>query len=257
MPTAADRQAAGYIPAPDGIHASIIDDPTPGPSFFPKTAASSASCLRASGASKPLLDAYDTKTSGEPFWFLNWNVIVLHVRDTSRREGRLGTHGAGNSRCAAQPLRSSVGRRLPILDRWRLEASSLRKAVAVSGREPWIYSIAYARWGDPEYLKDARQIRRYLKEFLTSPEGAFYTSQDADLVPGQHSEGYFALDDKARREKGIPRIDTHVYSRENGWAISALSSFYAVTGETEHLDDAVRAANWIIARRALPDGFDK
>jgi uncharacterized protein YyaL (SSP411 family) len=73
-------------------------------------------------------------------------------------------------------------------------------------------------------------------------------------VPGQHSEGYFASDDKARREKGIPRIDTHVYSRENGWAISALSSFYAVTGETEHLDDAIRAANWIIARRALPGG---
>ena len=98
------------------------------------------------------------------------------------------------------------------------------------------------------------QIRRYIKDFLTSPDGVFYTSQDADLVPGEHSAEYFALDDEARREKGIPRIDTHVYSRENGWAIQALAALYAVTGEKEYLDDAVRAADWIIARRALPDG---
>ena len=99
--------------------------------------------------------------------------------------------------------------------------------------------LAYARWGDPEYLKDAKQIRRYMKDFLTSPEGVFYTSQDADLVPGEHSEEYFALDDDGRRKKGIPRVDTHVYSRENGWAIQALATLYAVTGEKEHLDDAV------------------
>ena len=117
-----------------------------------------------------------------------------------------------------------------------------------------IYAAAYARWGDPEYLKDAKQIRRYMKDFLTSPDGVFYTSQDADLVPGEHSEEYFALSDDARRKKGIPRVDTHVYSRENGWAIQALATLYAVTGEKEYLDDAVRAANWIIAHRALPGG---
>jgi uncharacterized protein YyaL (SSP411 family) len=117
-----------------------------------------------------------------------------------------------------------------------------------------IYAIAYARWGDHEYLEDARKIRRYLEEFLTSPEGAFYVSQDADVVPGQHSEEYFALDDAARREKGIPRVDTHVYARENGWAIQALATLYAVTGEREELDNAIRAANWILARRALPGG---
>ena len=117
-----------------------------------------------------------------------------------------------------------------------------------------IYAAAYARWKDPEYLKDAKQIRRYIKDFLTSPDGAFYTSQDADLVRGEHSEEYFALDDQARRAKGIPRVDTHVYARENGWVIQALATLYAATGENEHLDDAVRAANWIIGRRSLPGG---
>ena len=98
-----------------------------------------------------------------------------------------------------------------------------------------IYSLAYARWDDPQYLEDARQIRRYMQDFLTSPEGVFYTSQDADLVPGEHSEGYFALGDQERRQQGIPRVDTHIYSRENGWAIQALATLYAVTGEPETL----------------------
>ena len=117
-----------------------------------------------------------------------------------------------------------------------------------------IYAAAYTRWKDPEYLKDAKQIRRYIKDFLTSPDGVFYTSQDADLVRGEHSEEYFALDDHARRAKGIPRVDTHVYARENGWVIQALAALYAATGENEHLDDAVRAANWIVGRRSLPGG---
>ena len=117
-----------------------------------------------------------------------------------------------------------------------------------------IYSLAYARWDDPQYLEDARQIRRYMKDFLASPEGVFYTSQDADLVPGEHSEGYFALGDQERRQQGIPRVDTHIYSRENGWAIQALATLYAVTGEPETLQDAVAAADWIIKHRSLPAG---
>ena len=72
--------------------------------------------------------------------------------------------------------------------------------------------------------------------FLRSPEGAFYTSQDADLVKGEHCEEYFALDDAARRKQGIPAIDKHRYARENGWIIQALATAYSVTGERAYLD---------------------
>src|ERR1700749_2470209 len=54
-----------------------------------------------------------------------------------------------------------------------------------------IYSLAYAQWGDPAYLHAAQEIRRYLKTFLTSPEGAFYTSQDADLIEGHNGAENF------------------------------------------------------------------
>lgn len=117
-----------------------------------------------------------------------------------------------------------------------------------------IYSLAYAQWQDPLYLQTAEKIYSYLKNFLTSPEGAFYTSQDADFIPGEHAEGYFALDDRGRRAKGIPRVDTHLYARENGWVIEALSTLYSVTGNKVYLADAVKSAEWIIKNRSFSGG---
>jgi uncharacterized protein len=87
-----------------------------------------------------------------------------------------------------------------------------------------------------------------------SDTGAFYASQDADLIPGEHSAGYYQLNDGERRKRGIPRIDQHLYGRENGWAINALATLYAVTGDTRPLDEATRAARWIIAHRMTSDG---
>src|SRR5271163_3145774 len=117
-----------------------------------------------------------------------------------------------------------------------------------------IYALAYAQFGDPLYLHAAQEIRRYLKTFLTSPQGAFYTSQDADLIDGKHSAEYFALDDAARRKLGIPRIDKHIYARENARAINGLVTLYAATGDAKVLDDAEQATHWIVANRALPGG---
>jgi uncharacterized protein YyaL (SSP411 family) len=73
-------------------------------------------------------------------------------------------------------------------------------------------------------------------------------------VKGEHSEKYFALDDAARRKLGIPVVDKHRYSRENGWMISALATAYTVTGERAYLDDAQRAARWIVANRSITGG---
>ena len=65
-----------------------------------------------------------------------------------------------------------------------------------------IYSLAYEEWQDPQYLKAAQDVQRFLKTFLTSPDGAFYTSMDADLIDGEHSAAYFKLDDAGRRKLG-------------------------------------------------------
>src|SRR5260370_224460 len=93
-----------------------------------------------------------------------------------------------------------------------------------------IYSLAYAQWADPQNLHAAQEIRRYLGTFLASPTGAFYTSQDADLVDGKHSADYFAQSDAQRRKLGVPRVDKDIYARENGWASNQLATLDAATG---------------------------
>jgi uncharacterized protein len=117
-----------------------------------------------------------------------------------------------------------------------------------------VYAESYALLKNPEYLKAAESIHRYLKGFMTSPEGAFYTSQDADLVQGEHSSEYFTLDDMERRKLGMPRIDKHLYARENGWAINSLTALYMATGDNSTLEEAVKAADWVIQNRSLPGG---
>ncbi len=255
----------GYIPPRPmaSMLQAIIDDPTPGPSVLPEeeiVPASSASLSAESvqGLRERLIDAYDPKNLG---WgtvhkFLDWNLVEYCMSATARGGSddgfeRMARETLGAQRNLIDPVWGGVYQYSTDGD-WK--HPHYEKLLQFQVENLRIYAAAYARWGDPEYLKDAKQIHRYMKDFLTSPDGVFYTSQDADLVPGEHSEEYFALSDDARRKKGIPRVDTHVYSRENGWAIQALATLYAVMGEKEYLDDAVRAANWIIAHRALPGG---
>lgn len=91
-------------------------------------------------------------------------------------------------------------------------------------------------------------------DFLRSPNGAFYVSQDADLHDGQENEAYFKLDNRGRRAQGIPRVDKHVYARENGWMIAALCDYYAASGDASALAAAQSAAQSVVAIRSLSGG---
>jgi uncharacterized protein len=128
------------------------------------------------------------------------------------------------------------------------------KIMEVQAGNMRIYSLAYLYWKDPTYLHVAEEIARYLNTFLRSSDGAFYTSQDADVVQGKHSDKYFSLDDSKRRKQGIPRIDQHIYSRENGWVIQALIGLYQASGKSNYLQQAEAAANWIERNRSLRGG---
>jgi uncharacterized protein YyaL (SSP411 family) len=123
--------------------------------------------------------------------------------------------------------------------------------------------IAWQGWSETAFVQ-ARQenrfvlldlgVHRYVRTFLRSPDGAFYASQDADAVKGHHAEAYFALGDAARRRRGIPAVDRHLYARENGWMIAALATLHAATGDRIYLDDALAATRWVLDNRVLPDG---
>ncbi len=116
------------------------------------------------------------------------------------------------------------------------------------------YARAYMLWHDEADLASAKSIDSFLENFLRSPDGTFYTSEDADVIPGQHSAGYFALDDAARRKIGLPRIDKHIFTRENAWAVRGLVSLYAATGDANYLSRAKEIAAWVETHRVLAGG---
>lgn len=172
--------------------------------------------------------------------------------------------GQGDER-AAQMTRQTLDRALKLIDPvwggayqystdgdW--DHPHFEKIMSTQSENLRLYALAGSQFHDPRYLAAAQSIHRFVKNFLTSPEGAFYTSQDADLIRGEHSAEYFALDDAGRRKLGIPVVDKHAYSRENGWMIQALATLYSVSGDAAALDDARAAARWVVARRALPAG---
>jgi uncharacterized protein len=89
---------------------------------------------------------------------------------------------------------------------------------------------------------------------MRSPEGAFYTSQDADQSKEMSGKVFYAMDAEGRAKFAPPRIDKNLYARENGWVISGLASHAGYTGDAAALDAATAAARWIMANRALPGG---
>ena len=254
----------GYL-APDEMASmlqAILDDPTPGPSVQPerKLELPADSLLTAAlrdELTKNFFAGYDDRHGswGTDQKYLDWD-SVEYAMVLARLK---------NDAHAAQMARQTLVEQLHLLDpAWGgvyqystdgdWNSPHFEKIMQMQAENLRIYSLAYAQWHYPQHLHAAQEIRRFLATFLTSPTGAFYASQDADLVEGKHSADYFALNDAERRKLGVPRVDKHIYARENGWAINALATLYMASGDPAPLDEAIRAARWVLANRALPGG---
>lgn len=254
----------GYLPPEEmtSMLRAIIDDPSPGPSVQPEAKLElPANPLLSAAARKRLysnyLEGYDEKNGSWGFnqKLLDWDSVeysmVLARRDDDAHARQMAQHTLTQQLHLLDPAWGGVYQYSTDGD-WN--HPHFEKIMQMQAENLRIYSFAYMWWHDPAYRRAAQEIRRYLKTFLTSPEGAFYTSQDADLIEGKHSARYFALNDAQRRRQGIPRVDRHMYARENGWAITGLVSLYAATLDDAVLADALRAARWVIANRALAGG---
>jgi len=116
------------------------------------------------------------------------------------------------------------------------------------------YVLAWQIRHDEADLKAAKDIGRWLMEFMRSDSGAFYTSQDADVSHGEHGDAFYAKSDAERRAGPQPPIDKNFYARENGWAITSLAALYDVTADKALLDAATKAFDWVLAQRRAPNG---
>jgi uncharacterized protein len=240
---------------------AIVEDPTPGPSVVAEKPIVYGSSSRIAPAvlarvRRAYEAQYDVKAGGWGFSHKYLDADSAEYAMVLAREG---------DATAAKRVRETLRLEQKIQDpvwggAYQYSAGGdwdephFEKLTSIQAQVMRIYALAYAQFHDTEYLRAARRVNDYARSFLASPEGAFYVSQDADLVEGEHGGEYFKLDDAGRREKGVPRVDKHIYARENGWMIAALAELYAASGDGKYLDEAKRAAYWVKAHRALANG---
>jgi uncharacterized protein YyaL (SSP411 family) len=253
----------GYI-EPSRMQAllkAIIDDPSPGPSvgeaFEVKPSASAFLDKEQRVAlAKTYDESYEEKLGG-------WGEAQKYI-DADSMDLAITRAEAGDA-SAIKRARQTLDAAIALIDPvWGgvfqySESGSwshphFEKIMSFQAQYLRQYSQAYALWKDQKYLAAARDIERYLAAFLTSPDGAFYVSQDADLDHDTDGHRYYALADAERRKLGMPRIDKNIYARENGWAISGLIAYYNVSNDPKAIAIAQGSAKWVLANRALPDG---
>ncbi len=271
----------GFIPPRQmaSLLQAVIDDPSPGPSVTSETAITYAAAPSFPpellvAVNKKFELQYDLPDKGWAFGILYLDADSVEYASVLARHGdKMQEKRVHDTLQAAQKLLDPVWggayqslivvlgaqfERVQIAG--RLDSSGdtwndphFEKLLSVEAQMIRAYAQSYSQWHVPEYLAAAENVHRYVRRFLTSPEGAFYVSQEGD-VEGRDSVAYFALDDAKRRAFGVPRVDQHRYARENGWMINALCALYAVTGDTATLQEAERSARWLIASRSLAGG---
>src|SRR5580704_14446047 len=253
----------GYIPPRpmSSMLQAIIDDPSPGPSvekeaaFHPAINSAINSALLARIQSQ-YENQYDKPTSGWGFGhkYLDSDSVEYAMRLAALGNAEYAKRAADTLHNAAALLDPVWGGMYQYSVGGHWSEPHFEKLISIQADALRNYSLAYAQTQNRDDLNAAQSVFRYATNFLRSPDGAFYVSQDADLHDGEENVPYFKLDDAGRRAQGVPRVDKHVYARENGWMIAALCKYYAASGDAAALDHARRAAGWIVVHRGLAGG---
>lgn len=254
---------SGYIPKPlfMGRLRAFVAEPTPGPSV---TAEPKLSAVKNSSLPKPLKArlnllyrlAYDKKEKGWGFsqkW-LDWKMVEYGMElalDGTKDGEQMARETLDKQQLLLDPVWGGVYQ----YSHGKVWTNPhYEKLTIFQAHNIRTFALAYVLWNKEQDLKGAETTFAYTQNFLRSPDGVYYTSQDADLIKGTHSESYFNGNDAERRKQGIPAVDKAIYSQENGLLIEAFATMYAVTADEKYLQAAETAARWIIKNRGLPGG---
>jgi hypothetical protein len=259
----------GYLPPKRmaSMLQAIVVDPTPGPSVvedepFRSTGATELSKDQVEALLRRYFGLYDHRHGG-------WGTVHKFIHADSMEYALAGAIEGDD--VLARMARQTLDQNLALLDRigggvfqysdnskpgapWA--SPHYEKILSFQAQNLELYALAAVTFGEPRYRDAAAGIARYLLGPMTSPEGAFYASQDADVSPTVPGAAFYSKDLENRAILGNPRIDRHLYARENGWAIAALARYAGTLGDEAALDGAITAAEWILAhRRRLDGGF--
>jgi len=176
---------AGYIP-PDEMKDmldAIIKDPTPGPSITQeKPLEVPQSPFLSDALRKDLTKSYfDNYDNDQGSWgtvqkFLDWDGVEYAM--TLARSGdavaeKMARQTLKAQRALIDPVWGGVYQYSTDGD-WN--HPHFEKIMQMQAENLKVYALAYAQWKDPEDLRSAQSIAGFLKNFLQSPDGAFYTS---------------------------------------------------------------------------------
>jgi hypothetical protein len=243
------------------ILAAFIKDPTPGPSVVEEEAIVPATASFLSKEQRDRLiaawrDVYDRANGG---WGDVQKFIHTESMDLALARAEQGDEDA--AKMARQTLDQALKLIDPVWggiyqysDQPDWSSPHFEKIMWFQAQGVRQYAQAYRLFGEERYRDAAARIVGYMTAFLLGPEGAFHVSQDADLNREVTGRAYYALGDAERRKLGLPRIDTNLYARENGWAISSLAAYSNATGDKAALQRARTAARWVLANRSLKGG---
>ena len=254
----------GYIPPRpmSSMLQAIIDDPSPGPSVAREIAFQPAENSTLPTALLGQIRTQYKAQYGKPNagWgfghkYLDSDSVEYAMRLAARGDSASAKQVADTLHQATALLDPVWGGMYQYSVGGHWSEPHFEKLISIQAVALRQYSLAYAQAQNPEDLAAAESVHRYATNFLRdAPTDVFFVSQDADLHDGQENAAYFKLSDHDRRAQGIPRVDKHVYARENGWMIAALCDYYAATGDASALTQAQHAAQWIAIRRSLPGG---
>ncbi len=253
----------GYLPPKPmaGMLQAFVDDPTPGPSVQPEATIEAAGVGALTDAQRKemrekLLGAYDARLGGwgDVHKYLNWDALEYCLTEGANGDARMKAMAQQTLTAGRQLIDPVWGGVYQYSTDGDWKHPHFEKIMPFQAENMRVFATAATLLRDPKWLEPAQKIHAFLHDFLLSSEGAFYVSQDADLVDGEHSAEYFALDDAGRRARGVPRVDRHLYARENGLAITGLAALYAASGDETSLAEVRRAAEWVIAHRSLEGG---
>ena len=133
------------------------------------------------------------------------------------------------------------------------------KRILVQSNAITAFAIGYQHTGDEKYLAGIGAVDRFLRNWMMSDDGTFYTNQKSKpprLPRGMSAYDYWALkSDGERRQYGTPPVDHAVYTDRNGEVISAYVLAYETTGNGDYLETAKRAATAILDQRMQDTGW--
>jgi uncharacterized protein len=257
----------GYIPPElfSKLLVAVIEDPSALPSYSAGVevdpSAVGLSAERRARSEALLLQSYDKEHGGfgDTHRFIHADTLewALERSRSLQRNADTGTwrEVSAKTLAGARGLIDPVwGGMFQYSDKLDWSSPHYEKLLNIQRDALRAYVLAYEIGRDPADLAAARNIARWLMDFMRAPSGAFYTSQDADAGKDLHGDAFYAKTDETRRAGPQPPIDRKSYARENGWASASLAELYNVTADHNLLGAAMRAFDWTLANRRAPNG---